>query len=145
MSLWTHVVAAYYIDTYKQDKNIKDYVEKLLENSPKITGSEGNADVFVNVKNGHNVWMSGDCHACPYEKTIVNLDEGGFTCEAEEGFKCPEGKYQTCVVITVVGNLRDKMKEKTKKELREFERYLKLKKKGCGFDIENKAVKIVGY
>lgn len=143
MSCWTHVVAVYHIETYKQEKDIKIYVEKLLENAPKITGSERDADIFVNVLSGYNVFIGADCGACEYKESIIYDDTGGFSCDADKNYKCPKGDYQTRVVITVIGNLRDRMKDITKQELKEFERYLRLKKKGCYFDIENKAVKIL--
>jgi len=49
MSYWTHIVAILEVDTYIEDKNIKQIVENKLIKAPKITGSEGCADVFVNV------------------------------------------------------------------------------------------------
>lgn len=145
MSAWTHVVAVYHIETYSQEENIKEYVQNLLKNSPKITGSQSNADVFVNVLSGHNASTNVDCKHCTYVKTIIHHPEGGLSCEAPKEYKCPTGEYQTCVTITVVGNLRDRTKACTKREIQEFERFLRLKKKGCGFKIENKSVRIIGY
>lgn len=46
MSQWTHIVAALDIDTYEADANIGQVVEKMLADAPKITGSEGNAEVL---------------------------------------------------------------------------------------------------
>jgi len=106
----------------------------------KITGSEGNADVFVNVLSGHNIWTNCDCRSCEYERTIIYHTEGGYSCDAEEGYKCPEGTYQTRVVITVLGDLRDREKEQTKREYKDFYNYVK---KECDFYVRNKTVKIV--
>lgn len=142
MSYWTHIVAIIEVDTYKQDKNIKEIVENMLKSAPKITGSERDADIFVNVLSGHNVWMGADCDHCQYKDTIVYNDNGSFNCDADDNYKCPEGEYQTRVIITVVGNLRDRMREQTKREYKEFYNYLK---KTCVFDINNKAVSILGY
>jgi len=140
MSHWTHIVAAIDIETYKEDNNIKTIVEKLLQNAPKITGSERDANVFVNVLSGYNYWIGADCKHCEYGNTITRLECGSFQCQADETYKCPEGKYQTRVVITIVGNLRDRMTEQTEREYNDFLNYLI---KDCGFDIEHETFKIV--
>lgn len=142
MSFWTHIVATFDVDTYKKEKNIKEIIEQKLKDAPKITGSESDADVFVNVLSGYNHWIGGDCNICEYKDTVIHLEEGGYTCDAEEGYKCPENTYQTRVVITVIGDLRDRMKETTREEYKSFLKYLK---KDCGFEIRNKSVNIVGY
>ena len=141
MSDWTHIVAIFDVETYIEDKNIKEIIEEKLKNAPKITGSEGNADVFVNVLSGHNVWCGCDCGHCQYKDTIIDYDEGSFSCDANEDYECPEGKYQTIVVISVIGDLRDRNKETTKAE---YETFLKFLKEDCDFDIRNKTVKIIG-
>ncbi len=58
MSYWTHITACIYLETDIESHNIKDIVEKKLQDAPKITGSEGNADVFVTPLSGHNLWTS---------------------------------------------------------------------------------------
>lgn len=129
MSMWTHIVGAIYVDTFRKDENIKEWVENQLKEAPKITGSEQDADIFVNVLSGHNTWSSCDCEHCKYGESVTHLEEGGFQCDAEEGYNCPEGKYQTCVVITIVGDLRDRTEEQTKMELDKFLKYIKNKRK----------------
>ena len=139
MSRWTHVIGSLYIETYKERKDIKGFVENILNDAPKITGSEKDADIFVNPLSGHNTWISCDCERCVYKDTIVHLDdEGGFQCDAESDYECPEGKYQTCVAITLVGDLRDKDGETTKKEIEEFIRFLQKQH----FDIDYHSVRI---
>ena len=61
MSWWTHIVAAIDVDTYISSKTIKSDVEELLKGAPAITGSEGNADIFVNVLSGTNISTNRDC------------------------------------------------------------------------------------
>lgn len=139
MSHWTHIIASIDIDTYHHDKDIKGYVENILANAPKITGSEGPADVFVNVKSGHNHWVGCDCNACEFKDTIINYSKeegGGWECGAPDGFQCPEGKYQTRVVITVIGDLRDRERWRTRDEWYEFRDYVKARV-GCGYDFRN--------
>lgn len=58
MSCWTHITACLSVETKfitKKPQLLKQ-VKKYLENAPKITGSETNADVFVNVQKGYNFW-----------------------------------------------------------------------------------------
>lgn len=95
MSMWTYVTGCISVDTMEETNDIKTYVEKIIEKAPKITGSEHDIDIFVNPLSGHNVSvMEGD-----------NLE-------------CKE--YQTCVVITLIGSLRDREIEYTKKEIEDF-------------------------
>lgn len=111
MSRWTHIVAAIDVDTFIASKTIKSDVEKLLEDAPEITGSEGPADVFVNVLHGYNVYASED--------------------------------YQTRVVITVIGDLRDKTGKATEKEWIEFNKFIETQINGDGWWIRNCTCKIV--
>jgi hypothetical protein len=140
MSNWTHIVATIDVETNIEDKNIKNIVEKILEKAPKITGSEDDAEIFVNVLNGHNVSTNCDCKSCEYKDTIIHHKEGGYSCEADQDYKCPWGEYQTRVVITVMGDLRDRLKHKTEKEYNKFYHYID---KDCNFWIRNKTVKII--
>lgn len=99
MSMWTHVIGTIYYDTMTNRKNIKKYVENMLETAPKITGSEQDCDILVKALSGYNttVWDKG---------------------ESEH--------YQTCVCITLAGDLRDRTREHTDEEIREFLTWLKL-------------------
>lgn len=139
MSYWTHIIATLDVDTYIEDKNIKEKVEDILKDAPKITGSEKNADIFVNVLSGHNTSTNCDCNSCDYKDTIIHHDKGGFSCDADKTYQCPWGEYQTRVVITVIGDLRDRIKERTKEEYKEFYNFIKDK-----FYIRNKSYKILG-
>ncbi len=139
MSQWTHIVATLDVETYIEDVNIKDRVSEMLERAPRITGSEQNADVFINVLNGYNV-HADDCRDCKYKNTIIVHENNSFSCEAEEGYECPEYEYQTRVVITVVGDLRDRDKKTTGKEYKKFVDFIK---KDCDFIVENQTVKII--
>ena len=132
MSYWTHIIGVLHVDTYIEHDNIAEYVEDILKNAPKITGSEGDADIFVNQQSGYCIFTSCDCNRCEYKDTIQFVDTGGFVCEAPDDYKCPSGKYQTRVVITVCGDLRDRMQSETKKEWNAFHQYLA---KECGFGI----------
>lgn len=133
MSSWTHIIAAMYVDTSILCDDIEQRVKELLEDAPKITGSESDADVFVNVLSGHNFYTSDDCRRCEFGSTRVHLEEGGFTCDASEDYDCPEGYYQTCVVITVVGDMRDRCLKVTSKEWDKFRAFIEKEINGEGF------------
>ena len=134
MSQWTHVVGVLYVETYTERKDIKEYVEQLLKNAPKITGSEKDCDIFVNPLSGYNTFISADCEHCQYSNSKEYNEDGWFTCDADNDFECPEGKYQTGVAITIVGDLRDKDGGQTSREVNQFIRYIQ--HLGNGFDIE---------
>lgn len=138
MSDWTHIVSTIEVDTNIEDKNIQSKVYEMLKEAPIITGSEKKADIFVNVLSGYNVSDPCDCNACRYKDTVVYY-VGGLSCDADKDFQCPEGVYQTRVVITVVGNLRDRIKERTEKEYNDFIKFLENE---CKFSIKNKTVNI---
>lgn len=112
-----------HVDTYTQVDDIQKYVEEALKDAPEITGSEGPASVFVNVEPGWNVSTGCDCGRCQYKDAIKYCDDGP-ECNAPEDFKCPSGKYQTRVIITVQGDLRDRMRHQTKKEWNAFHRFV---------------------
>lgn len=139
MSNWTHIVAVIDIDTGIEDKNIKGVVENKLQEAPKITGSEGDADIFVNVLNGYNTWTNSDCKSCKYRDSIQYHDNCRFTCGADENFQCPEGRYQTRIAITIIGDLRDRILEQTKQEYDKFYRFIE---NMCDYWVRNKTVNI---
>lgn len=125
MSMWTHIVASIDVDTFKESDTIKEDVEKMLEKAPKITGSEGPADVFVNVLSGYNI-------------------------SSYEDDKHKE--YQTRVVITVIGDLRDREKPQTEKEWNEFKDFIGIEpelytdnRDGLNLEIRNCSCNIKGW
>ena len=131
MSNWTHITACLSVETgiietrKKLEKIVRDYLKK----APKITGSEKDADFYINVQNGHNVWMGQDCEHCKYRETLrpVIIDGKEIEeCDAPEDHDC-SADYQTCVVISIQGDLRDRTKEETQKEFNEFIKYITTK------------------
>ena len=125
MSMWTHIVASIDVDTFKESHTIKEDVEKMLEDAPKITGSEGPADVFVNVLSGYTI------------STYNENDE--------------KEKFQTRVVITVIGDLRDRTKAQTEKEWNDFKNFIGIEpelydedREGLNLEIRNCSCEIKG-
>lgn len=141
MSFWTHIVGVIHVETYKEVDDIVAYVEEALKEAPAITGSERDASVFVNREPGHNVSTSFDCAHCQFEDTI-RTEVGYFECNAPDGYHCPFGEYQTCAIITVQGDLRDRMRKQTKKEWNDFHRFIAKKLK---WTIRIATCRIEGY
>lgn len=99
MSLWTHVTGAIYVNMYTQsNEQTLNHARHMLNNAPKVTGSEGDMQTHVNLLNGYN---------------YVEFDNG------------VKRKWQTGVIISLVGNLRDRTIEKANQELKVFLDYIK--------------------
>lgn len=113
MSCWTHIVASLDIDTFTEDENLTTIVKNKLEKAPKITGSEQDAQIFVNLLQDYNV---------------STYDKDGNIIE-----------FQTRVVIIIVGDLRDKDKKETEREYNKFKKFLI----NCGYYIRNESVNII--
>ena len=105
-------------------------VKEFLKNAPEITGSEGPADIFVNIQGGHNFSTTHDCERCEYKDSLHDVvDNDGKEyqeCDAPENHNCFT-EYQTCIVISIQGDLRDRMKDQTQKEFDNFMKYLTTK------------------
>lgn len=124
MSSWTHITSCLSIDTCIESDDIINIVKDYLNKGPQITGSEGNADVFVNLQSGYNVYLTGDCGRCEYKDSFKKTEDNIFECNAPDDYKCPDGNYQSCVVISIQGDLRDRTPERTQKEFNKFLNYL---------------------
>lgn len=129
MSYWTHINGSIVLDTYLQESNeiIHQQVQEVINKAPKVTGSESDMQVFINHPEGHNFSTSMDCLHC---KNFggYNIDKSGFkrfvNCCSDEGFECPEGEFQTIVILTLYGDLRDRTMKETKKEVDAFVKYI---------------------
>lgn len=124
MSRWTHIVGSFYIETNVETDDLKSYIEDQLKFAPKITGSEKNIDIFINPLSGYNVFVSPDCERCKYKETVDSFKNGFSECSASNRYNCPEGNYQTCAVVTIVGDLRDRDADTTISETGNFIDYL---------------------
>lgn len=127
MSYWTHITACLSVDTCIAEPDMLETVTKYITKAPKITGSEGDASVFINLQEGHNMWTSYDCDHCKYKDTQreVIVDGKSFLeCDAPSDDNC-SAEYQTCIVISIQGDLRDRMKDQTEKEFKEFLKFIK--------------------
>lgn len=130
MSMWTHITACISLETgaIMKKPELKKYVQNYLSKAPKITGSEGNADVFVNIQSGYSWYMNRDCEHCKYQDKLIDVKgvddkEDYKLCDYASNRNCSR-EYQTRVVISVQGDLRDRMEVDTKKEFEKFKTYL---------------------
>lgn len=98
MSRWCHASASIFGDTifWGTHKELTKKVQTALLDAPKITGSEGNLDVYVNAISGYTM--------------SIGLKK----------------QLQNQVVITLAGDLRDTDYEQVTKELNEFLEFVKL-------------------
>ena len=99
MSLWTHITGAIYVNMYSQsNEQTLNHARHMLANAPKVTGSEGDMQTYVNILSGYN---------------HVDFDND------------TKRKWQTGVIISLVGDLRDRTIEQTNQELKAFLDYIK--------------------
>ena len=102
MSRWTHITSCMSVDTcIENKKRIKKSIIDYINNAPKITGSESDAEVYVTLQRGYNIssWKQDK--------------KGDFI------------QYQSCIIISIQGDLRDKDGETTKEEFIDFLNYIK--------------------
>lgn len=125
MSEWSYIHVSLEVSVGMFVKNSEYELKRILEFAPKITGSEGGPDIFINVKSGHNISTTSDCDNCYYKNTIKKDKSGCFTCKKPNEYKCPEGEFQSLALIIIHGSLRDRNIEQTKEEFKNFKNYLK--------------------
>lgn len=102
MSRWTHITSCISVDTCRENKkHIKKSIVDYIAKAPKITGSEEDASIYLNLQRGYNIssWKQNK--------------HGDYI------------KYQSCIIISIQGDLRDKDGETTKEEFIEFLNYIK--------------------
>ena len=127
MSCWTHITACISCETGIEEpkRELLRQVKTYLGSAPAITGSERDADLFVNIQSGYNIFVSADCDHCEYKDTQIIRGKGEFDCFPPDDYKCKSAKYQDAIVISIQGDLRDRMKEQTQKEFDTFLEYVK--------------------
>lgn len=127
MSQWTHITACFSVDTCitESKKELLRQVKVFLHDAPKITGSENDAEIYVNIQSGYNITIGKDCEHCKkYGMTRRETKEGFTECDAPDNYKCKHGEYQSCIVISIQGDLRDRTKTETEEEFQKFLEYI---------------------
>ena len=113
MSRWAHISAVIRIDIHGkfvtelrdgviQQEELDKYASEFASRMPKMTGSEGNASVFVNKLPGHSM-------------SKAHWD----------GKQYVWSEYQTRYCLTIIGDLRDRTPQKTRREFNAALRFLK--------------------
>lgn len=99
MSVWTNIRVILYVDTViDMDYNsFKKNINKAIKKAPKITGSETNAIIKP-----------------------INFIDGSWVVD-NNGTK----RYTDRCNIVIIGNLRDRYIEDTRKELRSFVKHIR--------------------
>lgn len=102
MSRWTHITSCMSVDTCIENrKRVKKSIINYINKAPKITGSEHDAEVYVTLQRGYNIssWKQDK--------------KGDFI------------KYQSCIVVSIQGDLCDKDGISTKEEFINFLNYIR--------------------
>ena len=110
MSVWTHIQGVFHIDLLNgyEDKVMLEMTTRiLLEKAPRITGSEGGIDIYINAENGYNS-----------TETISHIDKCGEV-------HCRTVNKQSGVIVTIIGDLRDRKAQEINEKYQIFEAYIK--------------------
>lgn len=103
MSYWTYIHGAIEVHVPERTQAECTYIlQTVLDHLPKVYGSEGDMEIYVNQKYGFNSSCSHDEFFLP-----SNLGNGD----------CGDFEYQTMYLLTVSGRLRDVQFEQTLKIL----------------------------
>lgn len=103
MSMWTYVRGVILVDTWADYTPAALYqAQSVVDHLPRITGSEGPVQFYVTSRRGYNM-----VRFCDEYDQQSNLGEGRF----QDKFKS-----QSEVLITLCGNLRDRMLPQTLRE-----------------------------
>ena len=114
MSYWTHVNGSIVVDVFGRTQEESEYVLKtVLKHLPVVTGSESDMDVFIQRQSGTNIGSSQD----EYGMTTDNLVDDYGDRSRIRGWLEVQTKY----ILTVQGDLRDRMFDDT---FREFMNWL---------------------
>lgn len=112
MSVWVRTLAVYEIDTWRGTNKIKSIVRSTMKSAPQITGSDGNANIFINFPPGYDY--------------IRYATDGRLF------------KYQTRFYITIIGDLRNCHKAGVRENLDQFEKFIISQ----GWEIRRKSIEI---
>ena len=142
MSHWSSCYAIISIQAYKDIPNFEKIVNLVLNKAPKITGSEGNAQVHI-LSYEHRTWQSNPCKHCPYlnlSATEYSTFRGHVSCPGSDYLTVKQYEKAICqqrreefseighiidyCEVAITGSLRDKYKEDTEKEFKAFIKHI---------------------
>lgn len=146
MSEWSSCYAIIEVSTFKSLPNFKRILDAVLQQAPKITGSERDCDITYKIDE-LGIGMPYPCRTCPFynelrDALIIRKDY--IFCPGAENVKENQidklpcntkvgnaefwkyiSQYQAFADITICGYLRDRTRETTEKEFKAFIHHLK--------------------
>ncbi len=133
MSWWTYINGTINVDVPGRTQAEIDYIlQTILDHLPRVTGSEGDMEVYINRHRGH----CSSCSCDEYDMSTNNLTDQYGDKSQEHGWLRTQDRY----TLTVNASLRDRMMEQTVKE---FMKWLcRLSKR---LSVDSVLVRIDGY
>lgn len=133
MSSWTYINGTIIVSPMGRTQHEKTYIlNTVLDHLPRVTGSEGDIDIYINQKNGTN----SSCSADEFGYCTNNLIDSYGNKSQRNGWLRTQDEY----ILTVDASLRDREFSET---LKEFNNWLcRLAKRLL---IEDILIKIRGY
>lgn len=108
MSHWSYVRGTVTVSPMGRTQPEKRYIlDTILEHLPRVIGSEGDMDVYVVQKNGHD----SSCSCDEFGMNTNNL-ESIYGGKSNRGWLNVQSRY----ILVVDGSLRDRTFEETKRE-----------------------------
>lgn len=133
MSSWTYITGTIVVSPMGRTQHEKTYIlNTVLDHLPRVTGSEGDMDIYINQKNGTN----SSCSADEFGYCTNNLVDSYGNKSQRNGWLRTQDEY----ILTIDASLRDREFSET---LKEFNNWLCRLAKRLG--IEDILVKIRGY
>lgn len=133
MSFWTYIQGTITVRPMGRTQPEKRYIlETVLNHLPRVTGSEGDMDVYIIQKNGYN----SSCSRDEFGEATNNLIDRHGNKSRKTGWLRAQDDY----ILVVSAALRDKKFEETYREFMKW--FVRLcKRVGC----EDVLVEIKGY
>lgn len=133
MSFWTYIQGTITVCPMGRTQPEKRYIlETVLNHLPRVTGSEGDMDVYIIQKNGYNSSCSHD----EFGEITNNLVDRYGHKSRSRGWLQTQDEY----ILVVDAALRDREFEETYREFMKW--FVRLCKRAC---CENVLVEIKGY
>lgn len=133
MSSWTYINGTIIVSPMGRTQAEKRYIlDTVLEHLPNVTGSEGDMNIYIVQKTGHDCSSSVD----EFGEKTNNLRDNDGDRSRTRGWLRTQSEY----ILVVEGSLRDRFFNRT---YREFQKWLcRLAKR---ISVENVLVEITGY
>lgn len=121
----THkIIVNIYTESYDKTMDVDIITDKIKKEAPKITGSNGNANIFVNSFNCCNLFPHQHCLKCPHIDKVVNVVHGEIVCNHPRDFVCPEIEHKT-VRVSILVHLQGRTIQQTRQEYLKFIKWVK--------------------